>query len=224
MDAEQYQNDCGGCIQLRQEMRALHEQVAQPTAALEDERRRDKRQAAPFSKGPPVAEPKPPGRKSGRRHGPHAHRSVPPRIDETYDAPLPPTCPHCASPQVRETHVAAQYQTEIPRTVIYRRFDVHVGMCNDCGHTVAGGHALQISSARGTAASQLGPQVHALLTMLNKELGLSHGKSVRLLGTLFPELNIARHQRSCNAAHVQTLFSRLRTTANRFARRGGGRA
>lgn len=192
MDAEQRQNDCGECAQLRQELRTLHEQVAKLTAALEEERRRGKRQAAPFSKGPPVAEPKPPGRKSGRRHGPHAHRSVPPRIDETYDAPLPQTCPHCASPQVRETHVAAQYQTEIPRTVIYRRFDVHVGMCDDCGHKVAGRHALQISSARGAAASQLGPQVHALLTILNKELGLSHGKSVRLLGTLFPELNIAR--------------------------------
>ena len=91
-----------------------------------------------------------------------------------------------------ETHVAVQYQTEIPRTVIYRRFDVHVGTCDDCGRTVAGRHALQTSSARGAAASQLGPQVHALLTILNKELGLSHGKSVKLLRTLFPELHLAR--------------------------------
>ena len=192
MDAEQRQNDCVECARLRQELQSLREQVAKLTAALEEERRRGKRQAAPFSKGSPVTEPKPPGRKSGKRHGPHAHRSVPPRIDETYDAPLPPTCPHCASRQVHETHVAVQYQTEIPRTVIYRRFDVHVGACDDCGRTVAGRHALQTSSARGAAASQLGPQVHALLTILNKELGLSHGKSVRLLGTLFPELQIAR--------------------------------
>ena len=85
-----------------------------------------------------------------------------------------------------------QYQTEIPRTVIYRRFDVHVGTCDDCGRTVAGRHALQTSSARGAAASQLGPQVHALLAILNKELGLSHGKSVKLLRTLFPELHLAR--------------------------------
>ena len=191
MDAEQRQNDCVECAQLRQELQALREQVTKLTAALEEERRRGKRQAAPFSKGPPVTEPKPPGRKSGKRHGPHAHRSVPPRIDETYDAPRPPTCPHCASRQVHETHVAAQYQTEIPRTVIYRRFDVQVGTCDDCGRRVAGRHALQTSSARGAAASQLGPQVHALLTILNKELGLSHGKSVRLLGTLFPELQIA---------------------------------
>jgi transposase len=192
MDAEQGRDDCGECAQLRQELQALREQVARLSAALEEERRRGKRQAAPFSKGPPAAEPKPPGRKSGKRHGPHAHRSVPPRIDETYDAPLPPTCPHCASQQVHETHVAAQYQTEIPRTVIYRQFDVHVGMCDDCGRPVAGRHALQTSSARGAAASQLGPRVHALLAILNKELGLSHGKSVKLLRTLFPELHLAR--------------------------------
>ena len=192
MDAEQRENDCGECAQLRQELQSLREQIANLTTALEEERRRGKRQAAPFSKGPPITEPKSPGRKSGQRHGPHAHRSVPPRIDEAYDAPLPQACPHCASQQVSETHVAVQYQTEIPRTLIYRRFDVHVGTCEDCGRPIAGRHALQTSSARGAAASQLGPHVHALLTILNKELGLSHGKSVKLLRTLFPELHIAR--------------------------------
>lgn len=192
MDAEPPRKECPDCALLRREVQALREQVAKLTAALEEERRRGRRQAAPFSKGPPVAAPKPPGRKSGKRHGPHAHRSVPPRIDETYAVPLPPTCPHCQSPHVRETHVAAQYQTEIPRTVIYRRFNVQVGRCHGCGRPVEGRHALQTSSARGAAASQLGPQVHALLALLNKELGLSHGKCVKLLRTLFPELHLAR--------------------------------
>jgi transposase len=192
MDAERPRKDCPDCAQLRQELQALREQVAKLTAALEEERRRGKRQAAPFAKGPPVAEPKPPGRKSGKRHGPHAHRSVPPRIDETYDVPLPRTCPHCASRQVSETHLAVQYQTEIPRTVIYRRFDVHVGTCGGCGRAVADRHPLQTNAACGAAASQLGPRVHALLAILNKELGLSHGKSVKLLRTLFPELHLAR--------------------------------
>jgi transposase len=177
---------------LRQRLEALEQQLAKLTVALEAERRRGQRQAAPFSKGPPAAVPKPPGRKSGKRHGPHAHRSLPPRIDETYDVPLPAACPHCKSPQVHATHVAVQYQTEIPRMVIYRRFDVQVGRCDGCGRRVAGRHALQTSAARGAAASQLGPQVHALLTLLNKELGLSHGKSVQLLRTLFPELHLAR--------------------------------
>jgi transposase len=199
MDAERRLNDCPRCRELERRVaelealvRSLSDQVTKLSAALEEERRRGKRQAAPFSKGPPVEEPKPPGRKSGRRHGPHAHRSVPPRIDETYDVPLPQTCPACGDRHVSETHVAVQYQTEIPQTVIYRRFDVHVGTCADCGRTVQGRHDLQTSTARGAAASQLGPKVHALLAILHQELGLSHGKSVRLLRTLFPELCLAR--------------------------------
>ena len=80
---------------------------------------------------------------------------MPPRIDETYDVPLPAKCPRCGEHRVRETHVAAQYQTEIPRTVIYRRFAVHVGVCRRCGQAVEGRHALQTSTARGEAASQL---------------------------------------------------------------------
>lgn len=212
METNQAQIDCPGCAQLRQELAALREQVAKLTAALEEAQRRGKRQAAPFSKGLPVADPKQPGRKSGKRHGPHAQRSIPPRIDETYDAPLPAECSHCGERRVRETHVAAQYQTEIPRTVIYRRFDVHVGACKDCGRVVQGRHELQTNLARGAAASQLGPNVHALLTILNKQLGLSHGKSVKLLSTLFPELRVARATsvrsmlrtaQRCVAAHEQ---------------------
>jgi len=199
MDAEQPREDCPECARLRQEnglvrrrLESLEQQVAKLAAALEEERRRGQRQAAPFSKGPPVEEPKPPGRKSGRRHGPHAHRSIPPRLDEIYEVPLPLQCPHCGSEHVRETHVAWQYQTEIPRHVIYRRFDVQVGRCDDCGHTAQGRHPLQTSTAQGAAASQLGPHIHALLTIFHKQLGLSHGKSVKLLGTMFEELHIAR--------------------------------
>ena len=175
------------------ENRRLKAQIQELMLLVEKLRRESKRQAAPFRKhDEPVANPKKPGRKSGRRHGPHAHRVAPPRIDETYNVPLPEKCPHCGGRQVRETHVAPQYQTEIPRTVIYRQFDVHAGVCDCCGHAVQGRHALQTSTALGAAGSQLGANVHAILAILNKQLGLSHGKSVKLLGTLFGGLRIAR--------------------------------
>ena len=179
--------------ELAAENRRLQARVQELLLLIEKLRRETKRQAAPFRKQDgPAAEPKKPGRKSGRRHGPHAHRAAPPRIDETYDVPLPEQCQHCGSPDVQETHVAPQYQTEIPRTVIYRQFEVHVGVCEPCGQTVEGRHALQINAARGAAASPLGANVHAALAIMNKQLGLSHGKSVKLLGTLFEELTIAR--------------------------------
>jgi transposase len=179
--------------ELAAENARLRAQIAELLLLIEKLRRESKRQAAPFRKREESsAPPKKPGRKSGRRHGPHAHRNVPPRIDETYDVPLPDQCGHCGSRQMRESHVVPQYQTEIPRTVIYRQFNVHVGVCEHCGHAVQGRHRLQTSTARGAAASQLGANVHAALAIGNKQLGLSHGKSVRLLGMLFEGLSIAR--------------------------------
>ena len=178
---------------LKQQLQAALVRIEKLNRLVEKLRGEGKRQAAPFRKqDQPSAEPKQPGRKSGRRHGPHAHRSVPPRIDETYDVPLPTICPHCGGTHLSPTHIAWQYQTEIPRRVIYRRFKVHIGRCHNCHRTVEGRHALQTSTARGAAASQLGPNVHALLTICNKQLGLSHGKCAMLLGTMFEELHIVR--------------------------------
>src|SRR3954447_21626841 len=81
--------------ELLAENRRLKAQIQELMLLIEKLRRESKRQAAPFRKqDEPVAEPKKPGRKLGRRHGPHAHRVVPPRIDETYDVPLPGQSPH----------------------------------------------------------------------------------------------------------------------------------
>ena len=46
-------------------------------AKLEALARGAKRQAAPFSKGPPKSDPKPPGRKSGEDYGTHHRRALP---------------------------------------------------------------------------------------------------------------------------------------------------
>jgi len=178
---------------LRRRVAELEHRIAELEHEIESLREQGKRQAAPFRKHEePGKPPKKPGRKKGKRHGGHAHRKRPPRIDEKYDAPLPDKCPHCGNRSLHETHIARQYQTEIPHRVIFRQFDVHFGMCDHCHRPVAGRHALQTSSACGAAASQFGPNVHSALAILNKQLGLSHGKSVTLLATLFDELHLAR--------------------------------
>jgi hypothetical protein len=82
---------------------------------------------------------------------------------------------------VVQTGVVHQYQEELPVTrVVVRQCDVHVGRCDRCGHCVQGRHPLQTSDAVGAAAAQLGPQVIALVVVLNKQLGLSFGKIVTL--------------------------------------------
>jgi transposase len=102
---------------------------------LEETRREGKRQAAPFRKAKPKADPKPPGRKAGKHYGQHAHRDPPPpeAIDEHYEATLPERCPHCGEAAITETEVVVQYQTEIPCRPIQREFAIHRGRCRKCG-------------------------------------------------------------------------------------------
>ena len=184
---------CPNCIilerrdaELEAEVRRLTALVAELTRKLEEALRAGKRQAGPFSKGPPKPEPKTPGRKSGAAHGEHAHRPPPDpnQIDEVHEARLPERCPGCGG-AVIQTEVVDQFQTDIPQKPIQRKFHVHVGRCRSCGQRVQGRHPLQTSDALGAAASQIGPAAQAAVVLLNKDLGLSHGKVVRCLDTLF---------------------------------------
>jgi transposase len=169
--------------QQQAQIEALTAEVARLRAELEEARRAGKRQAAPFRKGPPKANPKRPGRKAGDQHGQHAHRPPPEHIDEVLEAPLPEACPHCCGPLI-PTEVARQYQTELPRQPLRRQFNVHIGHCRRCGRRVQGRHPLQTSDALGAAASQLGPDAQAAVVTLNKEAGLSHAKVAACLGAL----------------------------------------
>lgn len=177
---------CSRCAELERRIAELEARIAQLERLLEQVTRTAKRQAAPFSKGAPKPDPKPPGRKPGKDYGTPAFRSAPParKIDEVHEAVLPARCPACGG-AVHETHTACQYQVEIPRRPIYRKFNVRVGQCAGCGRRVQGRHPLQSSDALGAAASQLGPDLQALIAQLNKEAGLSHGKIQRLMNTVF---------------------------------------
>src|SRR5208337_4123122 len=78
--------------QLESHVAQLQARIAQLEALLAAAARAGKRQAAPFSKGPPKANPKKPGRKSGKDYGAQACRAIPPVIDEVLEAPLPDRC------------------------------------------------------------------------------------------------------------------------------------
>ena len=170
-------NACPGCVELEKRCAALEKLVAELLARLEAAERSAKRQAAPFSKGPPKPKPKRPGRKSGEQHGTHGHRPPPDslHLDETLDANLPQACPDCGG-AIEETHTDALFQEEIPRQPIRRKFTIHCGRCTACGKKHRGRHPLQTSDATGAAASQVGPDAQAAVVYLNKRAGLSHGK------------------------------------------------
>lgn len=166
----------------------LQKQVETLQLQLEQARRSGKRQAAPFSKGQPTDNPKTPGRKAGKDHGTHAHRPPPPveRIQETHTAQLPDTCPHCGECHtVEKSGTAEQFQTDILIQPVTRQFKICIGSCNKCGGRVQGRHPLQTSDAIGAAASQIGPVATAATVLLNKEMGLSHGKVSKIFQSLF---------------------------------------
>jgi transposase len=178
---------CPGCRDLALQVADLKAQNAELTRKLEETLRAGKRQAAPFRKGPPKAQPKTPGRKAGDQHGTHGHRPPPPtdQIHECHEANLPDACPHCHEKSLVETGTAEQFQTEIPRTPIHRKFNVHLGRCRCCNKSVQGRHPLQTSDALGAAASQVGPDAQAAATILHTQMGMSHGKVADIFKSLF---------------------------------------
>ena len=177
---------CAGCQSLQRRVHDLQAENERLRRQLDEATRAGKRQAAPFAKGQAQAQPKKPGRKPGKDYGTKAHRQppTPEQIDETHEAPLPDVCPDCGGP-LDETHVAQQFQVEIPRKPIHRQFNIHVGQCRQCHRRVQGRHPLQTSDALGAASAQLGPDAQAAVVELNKQGGLSHGKVTRCLDSLF---------------------------------------
>src|SRR5213595_117782 len=88
-------------------------QIAKLEKLLEEVRRRGKRQASPFSKGKPKANPKRPGRKAGKQYGQQSTRARPDRVDETIEVECPLSCEHCNGHVVPEG-TAHQYQVDLP--------------------------------------------------------------------------------------------------------------
>jgi transposase len=193
-------SECRQCETLREENAALRrekerllkenearkQEIASLRESLTEAHRAGKRQAAPFSKGPPKTDPKAPGRKRGKDYGVKARRPVPDHFDESYEAQIGPLCPNCGGEDLEETRVVEQYEEDIPPvTPRVRRFRIHVGRCLRCGKRVQGRHPLQTSDAIGAACVHLGPRAVALAADLNKHIGTSFGKVRTIFRTTF---------------------------------------
>ncbi len=177
---------CANCQSLQRRVHDLQAENERLRRQLDAALRAGNRQAGPFATGEPEPDPKKPGRKPGKDYGTKAHRPPPSpeQINEIHEAALPDACPNCGGP-LDETHIAQQFQVEIPRKPIHRQFNVHIGQCRRCRRRVQGRHPLQRSDALGAAAAQLGPDAQAAVVELNKQGGLSHGKVTRCLESLF---------------------------------------
>ena len=165
--------------QARFKSKRLQKRLKKVEQDLEKARRAIHRQAAPFSKGKPKAEPQKPGRKAGIDYGEPFSRPVPQRVDEVLSAPVSRRCPWGGTVKVERTE--PQYQEDIVRRTLVRRFDIEVGHCSCCGARAQGRHRLQTSNALGSAKVQVGPEALVLGAHLNKQMGLSLGHTGRVL-------------------------------------------
>ena len=175
LDRAQQEND-----RLRKQIVRLQQEAERLRRELEAALRASKRQAAPHSRGTRKANPKRPGRKPGRGYGRQSCRPIPARVDERIAVPLPEHCPHCGG-GVESKSCETQYQEEIVRRTVVRRFDIAVGSCRECQRRVQGRHRLQTSDAVGVGSVQLGPEALTLAAILNKQMGLSLGHTRQVL-------------------------------------------
>ncbi len=161
---------------LERQLAAAQAELADVRQKLELAQRAGKRQAAPFSKGDPKANPKRPGRKGGKQYGKRGERPRPEKVDQVLEAALPAACPDCGG-AVQETAVHQQFVADVPPVQPHVvQFNVHVGCCQECGKRVQGRHPQQHSDALGAAAVQIGPLATALAAHLNKLVGASYEK------------------------------------------------
>jgi transposase len=165
---------------LQKENERLQRETERLRRELEAALRASKRQAAPHSRGTLKVNPKRPGRQPGRRYGRQACRPIPKRVDERITVPLPEHCPQCGG-GVEPESCETQYQEEIVRRTIVRRFDIAVGRCCECHRRVQGRHPMQTSDAVGVGNVQLGPEALTLAAILNKQMGLSLGHTCQVL-------------------------------------------
>src|SRR5215469_13031698 len=168
---------------LRQERERLRQENEKLKRQLEEAQRSNKRQAAPFSRGRRKTNSKRPGRKPGAAYGRRYSKAIPQQVDEVIAVPLPTHC-SCGG-RVEEEKVEAQFQQEVVRKTIWRRFDIAIGHCRKCHQRVQGRDPRQTSDALGAAAVQLGPNALALAVKMNKGLGMPHGDVAAVLQDCF---------------------------------------
>src|ERR671918_1934816 len=149
----------------------LQRQVAELTASNESLRgeiaelkRSTKRQAAPFSKGTRVSQPKRPGREPGEgtfsfRQTPHPEEITEPPVN------VPVTLESClrCGGKLAEERVDLAYITELPSMPRPRvtQYWVWVCKCTGCGRKVRGEHPNLAPDQYGATAHRLGPRAMA---------------------------------------------------------------
>lgn len=172
----------------------LQRQLAEAMATIEALRaeveglnRSAKRQAAPFSKGTHVSNPKPPGRKPGK--GTFSYRKPP--LPEEITEPVVEVkvtlsaCPDCGG-RLEQERVDLAYITDIPPIPKPKvtAYQVEVCRCKSCGKQLRATHPDLASDQYGASAHRVGEQAKAAAHAVHYEVGIPVRKVPKVLWVL----------------------------------------
>lgn len=167
---------------LRDQIRKSNDRDNDLRKRMDEVERIAHRQAAPFRRPEEkrAKERKRSGRKKGHKG---AYRSRPDRIDETVEAPLD-RCPHCGGAP-GTCRPIEQFVEDLPETRPHvTKVVTYEITCAACGKKSRSNHPLQVSKARGAAATHLGPRALGLAALLNKSFGATMRKTCKILNHL----------------------------------------
>lgn len=163
---------------------AQQQLIAELRDEIEQLRRGGKRQAAPFSKGKRVENPKQPGRKPGQ--GPFSRRQAPlAEPTETIMGQAPGCCANCGGvlEQVGEEVATTIDLPPQPRPVV-TAYRVPVCRCRQCGRPARGSAPGLPPDQTGATAHRVGPGLMAAAHTLHYAIGIPVRKVVVVLGEL----------------------------------------
>lgn len=173
--------------ELQRQVAALTAMNEALRAELDQLKRRDKRQAAPFSKGSRVFPPQRPGRKPGAgtfhyREAPRPEQITEPPVDVPV---LLAACPACGG-QLAEERVDFAYTTDIPASPRPQvtQYRVAVCRCLSCGKQVRGQHPDVAPDQYGATAHRVGNRAMAAAHALHYGIGIPVRKVPQVLAAL----------------------------------------
>ena len=161
--------------QAQAENAALQTEIARLRQRIAELERAAKRQATPFAREEPTADPTKPGRKACQGLFSYRTQPTPDEVDETKEARLD-RCPECGG-LVTELKEHEQFVIDLPEIEPkVTRYVTESGYCSRCGRRVRSRHSEQISAATGAAGVLIGPRVKALAADLKHRLGVPFAK------------------------------------------------
>jgi len=163
----------------------LQKQNEELRKQVEELRRKSHRQAAPFSKNQPKANPKPPGRKQGK--GVFTNRQAPPEqsSDIKVEASMPERCPGCGGEvEWLRTDTATTSDLAQRAEPVVTRYSVPVCQCRQCGKTVRGKAPGLAEDQAGATAHRVGPVAMATAHALHYGTGIPVRKVPEVLSAL----------------------------------------